>query len=500
MVVPGRSGCMFSASTTPVSRRHSRMASLELAGVSILIVDDELLLRKQIAAQLERLGADVSQAGDLTTARGFALSLNFDFVLLDVNLPDGRGTELLKSGAFGGTTGVVVMTAEAEVGTAVEALRLGAADFLTKPFEPAELPLVFRRVRRSRQSDRVEQHRRSEVARNEPAFFFGEALAPLEERINKILAADVRMGGEAPPPPVLIEGETGTGKTTIARWIHQHGPRARAPLIEVNCPALPESLAESELFGHERGAFTDAKTARMGLFEAADGGTLFLDELPSLSPALQSKVLTVLEDRQVRRVGSNRPVGVNVRIIAATNRDLRKAITRGEFREDLFHRLDLYRLSIPPLRLRQNDLLKLAERLVEQLCRKHRVPPRKISDAGRERLYRHPFPGNVRELAHELERAIVFDEGGQLDFAHLGIGAPSHTPSGGLGPDQWFNEQFRYPEAGFSLEQAINHLIRHALKQTDHNVSAAARLLGVSRDYVRYRLENKRPADSKPAG
>lgn len=471
------------------------MALMELAGVSVLIVDDEVLLRKQIAAQLERLGADVSQAGDLGTARSFADSLSFDFVLLDLNLPDGRGTELLKANAFGSTTAVIVMTAEAEVNTAVEALRLGAADFLAKPFEPAELPLVFRRVRRSRQTDRVEQHRRSEVARNQPAFFFGESLAALEDRINKIIAADVRMGVSEPAPPVLIEGETGTGKTTIARWIHQNGPRAKAPLVEVNCSALPESLAESELFGHERGAFTDAKAARMGLFEAADGGTLFLDELPSLSSALQAKVLTAIEDRQIRRVGSNKPINVNARIIAATNRDLREAVANGEFREDLLHRLDLFRLSIPPLRMRRNDIVPLAERLLDQVSRKHRVPLRKISDDGRERLLRHGFPGNVRELAHELERAIVFEEGDQLEFSHLdGAGSSSGVLGGGLGPDQWFNEAFRYPENGFSLEAAINRLIHHALKQTNQNVSAAARLLGVSRDYVRYRLDAKRGA------
>jgi DNA-binding NtrC family response regulator len=467
------------------------MAAMELTGTSVLVVDDEVLLRKQIAAQLERLGADVSLAGDLATARGFAGTLNFDFVLLEVNLPDGRGTDLLRANALGSGAGVIVMPAEADVGTAVEALRLGAADFLTKPFETAELPLVFRRVRRSRQSDRVELHRRSEVARNEPAFFFGESLAPLEERINKIIAADVRMGVDEAPPPVLIEGETGTGKTTIARWIHQHGPRAKAPLIEVNCSALPETLAESELFGHERGAFTDAKSARMGLFEAADGGTLFLDELPSLSPGLQAKVLTAIEDRLVRRVGSNKPVAVNVRIIAATNRDLREAVTNGGFREDLLHRLDLFRLSIPPLRARQNDIVRLAERLADQLSRKHRLARKKISDAGRERLLRHPFPGNVRELAHELERAIVFEDGDELEFSHLSRGGGTEFISRGLGSDQWFNEEFRFPQTGFSLEAAINQVIQHALKQTDHNVSAAARLLGVSRDYVRYRLENK---------
>lgn len=473
-------------------RQHSRMAALELAGVSILIVDHEALFRKQLAAQLERLGADTSQAGDLATARGLAETLSFDFVLLDVNLPDGRGTELLKAGALGNTSSVIVMTAGAEVSAAVEALRFGAVDFLTKPFDAAELPLVFRRVRRARQTDRGEQHRHSELARNEPTFFFGEALAGLQERINKIIAAEVRMGTEVPASPVLIEGETGTGKTSIARWIHQHGPRAKAPLIEVNCSALPESLAESELFGHERGAFSDAQTAHLGLFEAADGGTLFLDELPSLSPSLQAKVLTVLEDRQVRRVGSDRPVGVNVRIIASTKRNLREAIAAGEFREDLFQRLDLFHLSLPPLRARWGDLLRLAEHLVEQLCRKHRVRLRKISGAGGERLLSHPFPGNVRELAHELERAILFEHSNQLEFGHLGGAVGAGATSSGVSPDQWFNEQFRFPTDGFSLEQAINRLIQQALKQTDHNVSAAARLLGVSRDYVRYRLEYKR--------
>lgn len=466
------------------------MPAPELRGISVLIIEDDSLLRKQIAAHLERLGADVTQAGDLAAGRRLVADLNFDFVLLDVHLPDGRGTDLLKDGALGASVGVIVMTAEAEVGMAVEALRLGAADFLAKPFEPAELPLVFRRVRRARQSDRVEQHRRTEEERTTPEFFFGESLAPLRDRLDKILGADARLGAETPAPPVLIEGETGTGKTTIARWLHQHGPRAKAPLIEVNCSALPETLAESELFGHERGAFTDAKTARLGLFEAADGGTLFLDELPSLSAALQAKVLKVIEDHRIRRVGSNQQLRVNVRVLAATNRDLRAAVARGEFREDLLHRLDLFRLKLPPLRERRADLPELADRLVAQLARKHRVARPRISPAGRARLLQHPFPGNVRELTHELERAIVFEEGGMLEFAQLDGEAPP-TDGPGLPPDIWFNERFHFPDAGFALEAAINQLIQHALQQTGRNVSAAARLLGVSRDYVRYRLEGK---------
>jgi transcriptional regulator with GAF, ATPase, and Fis domain len=239
------------------------------------------------------------------------------------------------------------------------------------------------------------------------------------------------------------------------------------------------------LFGHERGAFTDARTARMGLFEAAHGGTLFLDELPSLSPALQAKVLKVLEDHRLRRLGGTREIPVDVRIIAATNRDLKALVAAGQFREDLYHRLDLYRLALPPLRARGEDLLKLAGLLAERLCRKHRLSPKDISADGRRRLQAYRWPGNVRELAHELERAIVFEDSDALNFAHLNIGGTEATAPAA---DEWFNSRFRFPEHGFDLEQAIRRLIDHALNQTNHNVSAAARVLGVTRDYLRYRL------------
>jgi len=286
----------------------------------------------------------------------------------------------------------------------------------------------------------------------------------------------------------LIEGETGTGKTSIARWLHQQGPRASQPLVEINCPALPETLAESELFGHERGAFTDARTARMGLIEAANGGTLFLDELPSLSPALQAKVLKVIEDHRVRRVGGTREMPVDARIIAATNQDLKQLVASGRFREDLFHRLDLYRIQIPPLRARGEDMPNLAELLMERLCRRHRLPMKTITATGRRRLSAYPWPGNVRELAHEIERAIVFEDSAELDFAHLeSAGGPQLTPGG----NDWFNANFYFPEQGFDLDAAIRRLIDHALKQTDNNVSAAARLLGVTRDYLRYRLSGQ---------
>jgi len=450
-----------------------------LSGLEILIVEDEVLLRKQLTAQLERLGMDVTGATTLSVARQLLSETSFDFALLDVNLPDGRGTDLLRDGAFGSNTGVVVMTGNGEIAGAVEAMRLGALDYLVKPFDPLELPLVINRVRRSKQNARAAEHAREE----EPSFFFGAALADLETQLQRILAADARMHG--PLPPALIQGETGTGKTTIARWLHQQGPRASGPLVEVNCSALPDTLAESELFGHERGAFTDARTARMGLFEAANGGTLFLDELPSLSPPLQAKVLTVIEDHRIRRVGGNRLISTDVRVIAATNQDLRRLVAQGSFREDLFHRLDLYRVTLTPLRERGQDILKLAQLLISRLCRQHRLAAKRVSAAGQQRLLAYAWPGNVRELAHELERAIVFEDNEELLFESLQTPIDPNKSSDSA---EWFNSTFAFPSEGFSLESAIGSFIQRALKQSGNNVSAAARLLGVSRDYLRYRL------------
>jgi len=470
------------------------MQNDSLTGLSILVVEDEVLLRKQIVAALERLGADVTAAGTLQAARQFIADLDFDFALLDVNLPDGLGTDLLKEKAFSANTGILIATATGNVAGAVEAIKLGALDYLVKPCDPAELPLIIARARRVRQTARRDEHVRQSDGASE--FFFGLALGPLQAQLEKILAADRRMSGA--PAPVLIQGETGTGKTTIARCVHQQGPRAAQPLVEVNCSALPDSLAESELFGHERGAFTDAKTARMGLFEAANGGSLFLDELPSLSPALQAKLLTTIEDHKIRRVGGNKPIEVDVRLIAATSCDLKELVVAGKFREDLFHRLDLFRLHLPPLRDRGEDIVRLAERLLRGLFKRHRLPAREISTLGAQRLVHYAWPGNVRELAHELERAIVFEEGEQLQFGHL-TGAGQVAPAGAAGSaSEWFNEGFVFPPEGFSLEEAINRIIQHALRQTGNNVSAAARLLGVSRDYIRYRLAD--PKAQSPGG
>jgi DNA-binding NtrC family response regulator len=454
-----------------------------LAGLSVLVVDDEAMLRRRLSAHLEALGADVASAGNLAEARNQLAGLQFDFLLLDIHLPDGIGLELMREGAVPADTGVVVMTAQGGVEGAVEAMRLGALDYIVKPFDPELLPFVMGRVRQARQTSRVAEHERK--AEDGSSFFFGRSLGPLRQQLDRILAADARL--KARLPPILITGETGTGKSSLARWLHRNGPRAKMPIIEVNCSALPESLAESELFGNERGAFTDAHAARQGLFEAAHGGTLFLDELPSLSSAVQAKVLTAIEDRKVRRLGGNREIEVDVRIIAATSQDLHEAVKSGAFREDLLHRLDLFRLNLPPLRERGGDILLLAERFLDNLCRQHRLPSRRITDEGRVRLLAHRWPGNVRELAHEMERGVIFEDSEALDFPLLGNAAlPSALPK------DWLSAGYRFPDEGFSLDDAVNRLVQLALEQSDGNVSGAARMLGVTRDFVRYRLHGGR--------
>jgi len=470
------------------------VSTTKLDGLSLLLVEDEPLLRRQLAAQLERQGADVTTADSLATARQWLHDGQFDFALLDVNLPDGLGPDLLREKAFPGATSVIVMTAQGGVAGAVEAMRLGAVDYLTKPFDPEELPLVIARARQMRSRVRLEEQKSGDTAQAARVFVFGRALANVESQLEKIIQADTRMQTQL--SPVLIQGETGTGKTTIARWLHQRGPRAAQPFVEVNCSAMPDTLAESELFGHERGAFTDARTARIGLFEAASGGTLFLDELPSLSPALQTKVLKAIEENRIRRLGGSREIAVDARIVAATNRDLKELIAPGQFREDLYHRLDLYRIQIPPLRERGEDIATLAETLLGQLCKKHRLPSKRLSAAGKQRLLACRWPGNVRELEHELERAIVFEGGAELSLEQL---QPPIDPNKISPHTEWLNPNFHFPPEGFILDEAMAVLIGRALQQTGNNVSAAARRLGVSRDFLRYRLGGNKPDSSSGA-
>lgn len=460
---------------------------MRLENSTLLLIEDEVLLRRRMAAQFEDLGADVSVAADLAEARRLLAEMSFDYALIDVNLPDGRSLELLAEKRFGESTVVVVMTSESGVAGAVEAMRLGAADYLAKPVEAEDAVVRLLGGRQQRRRQRGEGFRRQTQVAAGDSFVFGGALEPVRQQLEKVIVADRRLLETGSPlAPVLIEGETGTGKTSLARWLHHHGPRAAGPLIEVNCSALPEALAESELFGHEKGAFTDAKEAKMGLMEAADGGTLFLDELPSLPAALQAKLLTAIEDRAVRRVGSRKTLQLDVRIIAATPQDLGKLVEQGAFREDLRQRLDLFRVRIPPLRERGGDIIDLTEKLIASTAQRYGLTAPAIPAAGRTRLLAHPWPGNVRELAHEVERSLVFDDD-ELTFSSLATGSAESDAT-----HPWLAAGYTFPsEGGFDLEEAIDILVERALSQADGNVSAAARLLGVPRDYIRYRLKKK---------
>ena len=455
------------------------------AGQEILLLEDDALLSKRLTASLEFMGAEVTTAANLAEARSALDNLHFDFALFDLNLPDGLSLDLLREGAVPENVVTILMTADGGVRSAVEAMRLGAADYLAKPFDLAELPLVFRNAENARRRERRREHARESARKEREGLFFEGSFGEDLNQLKRIIEADERLAQEL--PPVLIEGETGSGKSAYARWLHENGPRSDGPFVEINCSAIPESLAESELFGHEKGAFTDAKGARIGLFEAAHGGTLFLDETASLSLTVQAKLLTALEERRFRRVGGNKDMSSDVRVITAANRDLREMVAEGAFREDLYHRLDLLRFKITPLRERGDGILGLARRLLEGICRRYKVKTAQLSETGQSRLLQHPWPGNVRELAHELERSVVMNGTEEpLDFPNLpsGIAGSASTDTG----NDWLSPGWSFPDEGFDLEDAILRLIQKAIDQENGNVSAAARILGVPRDYLRYRL------------
>ena len=453
------------------------------AGSEVLVLEDDPALRKRLAAFLRGAGVVVTECALIAETRRLLREARFDFALIDLHLPDGEALELLREGAFSENTGVVVMTAFGGVKKAVEAIRLGAGDYLAKPFEPEELPLAFLRCRTTRNAARRDEHRSAQIAGEVDRLFFGESLTAIRGQLDTILATDRRL--EHGLPPVLIEGETGTGKSAVARWLHRQGPRANRALITVNCAALPETLAESELFGHERGAFTDAKNGRIGLFEAADGGTLFLDEIGSLAPATQAKVLTAVEDGTIRRLGGTREISIYARLIAASNRPLADLVRQGAFRDDLYHRLNLLHLVLPPLRERGTDIIPLARHLIGRIGARHRFPNLQITAAGEARLLAQRWPGNVRELAHELEREVIFGGGAPLEFARFAGDTATVAAA-------WRNPAWRLPENGFSIDAMIDALIAEALRETKDNVSAAARRLGVTREFLRYRLSGEK--------
>jgi DNA-binding NtrC family response regulator len=453
---------------------------------AVLIVEDEASLARNIAKFLERAGFEAQAASNGEQALALFETMQPDFLLTDLRLPGGTGIDVLR--AFRSRwpdTPAAIMTAHGDVDSAVEALKLGAVDYLSKPVILRDVERLVRRVLEDqRRAHQLQYFARREPGREGLAAIFGEspAIVRLKATIDRLIANERRLGEGAAGPPVLITGETGTGKELVARALHFEGPRAGQPFVELNCAALPTPLVEAELFGHERGAFTDARERRLGLVEAADGGTLFLDEVGDLDPEIQVKLLKLLEDRRVRRVGANRDREVDVRIVAATNQSLEDRVNAGRFRSDLYFRLRIVQLEIPPLRDRPEDIDPLARRFLAEAAARYRRQGLSLGPAARRALATHSWPGNVRELRNAIEQAVAIAPSALLEPADLRLSAVARAGAGAqtLG---------LLPEGGVSLEALERGLIEQALGRANWNVTAAARLLGLTRDTLRYRIE-----------
>ncbi len=448
-------------------------------GALIVVVDDEELIRTWLGEKLRSAGYSVETASTGAEGRRLVTTAAPALVLLDLRLPDGDGIRLLEEYRdIDRDLIVIIVTAYGEIDTAVEAVKSGAYDFVEKPVEfdalllTIEKALETRRLRRQVAALR-EQHRWRFA--NIDLVGRSEAMQSIVKMVEKVAGAE--------SAAVLLTGESGTGKDLVARAIHAHSPRADQPFLEINCSTLPENLVESELFGHERGAYTDARSRKQGLAELADGGTLFLDEVGDMPAATQAKVLRFLEDSRFKRVGGTTDIKVDARVIAATNHDLDKMVETGAFRSDLFFRLKVVPIHIPPLRERRDDVAPLASFFIDQLSQDLKREPATLTDSALRLLEGYAWPGNVRELRNVLERVLILEEIGEIraDNIPVEMRAPLTTSA----PDASLCE---LPPDGLSMEDVERDLMRQALIRTSGNVTRAADLLGLSRDTLRYRL------------
>jgi DNA-binding NtrC family response regulator len=444
----------------------------------ILVVDDEEIVRESLSSWLHEDGYRVDTAPDGPTALEKVKRERWGILLVDLKMPGMDGLQVLEAvKQIRPETAVVIMTAYATVDTAVTAMKLGAYDYLVKPFDPEELSLMVEKIVRQQALEREASVLRKVIKRD---YRFRDLVSksPAMQAVFDLARAAARS-----PSTVLILGESGTGKEVLARAIHLESPRASGPFVAVSCAALPETLLESELFGHEKGAFTGAVARRIGKFEAAHTGTLFLDEIGDISPKLQLDLLRVLEDRRFCRVGGTEPIEVDVRIIAATNRDLRQAVAEGRFREDLYYRLNVIPIRLVPLRERREDIPLLVEDLLERLAAEQGRHVEGVSAEAMARLVAHDWPGNIRELRNVLERALVVATGPVLQPADLGFTATSTAELDRVGP--------------LSLEEVERRHIGNVLRFTGGNISQAARLLGIDRVTLYNKIKKyglKRPA------
>jgi two-component system response regulator AtoC len=445
-----------------------------MAKPTILVVDDEALIRWSLTERFKAEGYEVLEAETGAVALD-KLAEGIDLVLLDYKLPDTDGVSVLrKMKEFDPDILVILLTAYASVETAVEAMKLGAYHFANKPFNLDEVVATVERALETTRLRREVRQYRTNAARPyslQSIVGASPAMVALRSLVSRVAGS--------PASTVLLTGESGTGKDLVAKVIHYTSGRAARPFMNITCSALPEQLLESELFGHERGAFTDARLQKRGLLETADGGTVFLDEIGEMVPALQAKLLRFLEEKAFKRVGGAHDIRVDVRVIAATNRNLEEQVAKGRFRSDLYYRLDVLPIAIPPLRSHPEDVPLLVEYFIDAFNSEFRKRVQGASPAAYAALQPYGWPGNVREVRNVVERAMLLSDADRLeakDFATL-------TTTAGSGED------FELPAKGVELDALERSLVIQALKRAGGNQTRAASLLGLNRDQIRYRIE-----------
>jgi DNA-binding NtrC family response regulator len=469
-----------------------------MGGEKILIVDDEKLVRWSLKQQCEQWGYAALEAEDGAAGLRLAHSEAPDLVLLDVRLPDQGGLEVLdKLKQSGDARAVIMMTADPQLDDVKAAIKLGAYDFVGKPLDFDELGVTIENALEATRLRTEVESLRGEVRRRtgyHDVVGASRKMTELMSFVGKVASSEATT--------ILIQGESGTGKDLVAKAIHYQSSRQGRQFVAINCSAIPETLMEAELFGHERGAFTDAKAMKKGLFEVAHGGTLFLDEIGELSPFLQAKLLRVLEDQMIRRVGGVRDIQVDTRVIAASNRDLERAVREGHFRQDLYYRLAIISIFIPPLRERKEDIQPLVEFFIGHYNKKFRKSVSGLAEDTRRLLFNHDWPGNVRELKNAIERAMLLEEEAllrpvYLPFSitqpHTGVTAFEHVSSPVAAsqplPGGKALPPLSIPEGGTSLEEVERALVEMALQKSGGNQTHAAKLLDISRDALRYKMK-----------
>jgi DNA-binding NtrC family response regulator len=458
---------------------------------AVLVIEDEDVLAKNILIYLQRHGYEVRIAHSAEDGLSMLDEVRPDAVVLDFNLPGIDGLEALaRIRAFDPGIRVLMVTGHGSVEMAVEAMKAGAFDFLTKPVALSKLQLLLdKAIGETRRDSALSYYQRRDAQSAVLDGLLGESapMLALKQTITQLVDAEARIGSAA-GPAVLVLGETGAGKEVVARALHFNGARRDKPFVELNCAALPAQLLESELFGHERGAFTDARERKLGMVETAEGGTLFLDEIGDMDIGLQAKLLKLLEEKTVRRIGSVREQRVDVRIVAATHRPLETLVGEGRFRADLYFRLSVVQLRLPPLRERGEDILLLARHFLQHYAARYGKTAPVLDDAGQALLLGYGWPGNVRELRNVIEHAVLLNTGQPISAAQLALSHLGSMPAAEAGPAASKAAAIALPTE-LTLPEIERRALVNALKVNDGNVTHAARDLGISRDTLRYRIE-----------